>query len=899
MSAPLQVLRALRHRATELLRGRHLRHELDEEFAFHLAMEAEQNERQGMSRAEAVRAATLAFGGIQRMREATMDARGFVGLANAARDLRFAMRRMRHRPGFASAAIITVALSVAAATAVGTMVYSVLLKPLPYPDADRLVVIGHDAPGLGLAAAGQAGALDALYRSGSTSLEQTALYLVSDNAVSITDGNAPERATIAMIQPRLLPMLGARVMLGRPFTDADADEDMLRVILSHALWQRRYGSDSSVVGRYIELNRQRAVIVGVMSPSFVFPEQDIGLWYARGPDTVSAPLTLMYYRSIARLKPGVSPEAAERDLSRLLVRLPERVPDVTAAQLEQARLRPRVRGLQASLVAEVRSELMLLGVAVAGLLLIAVVNLANLFILRAESVHQEIAVSRALGARTSDVIRRFLGEGLVVAALGGLAAIPLTLFGIASRFGFGSTQIPRLREVELTPWPVVVIGLVCIGITILLTAAAVLRTRHVAIGEGTRGGSRQTAGPSWSRLQRLLVGGQVALALALLTTSALAGKSLWKLRSVDLGFDASRTLVFDLPLPFSPYRTYMDAVRFHGQLLDSLRAMPGVSAAEAAAQLPLRGTRAEMIEQFAVAGAAPGQANATVGFASPGYFSALSMPVLQGRAFQSSDVRDAPGVILTRSMAMALFGRMDVIGQRIRYAGRERDYPPYEIVGVVGDTYGSSIADGVLNVVYFPIAVPLVGDVTPSSRYTPRGGTSIVVRTLGDPMAILPSVRRVMQQVDRQVPLANVTTLSAMEAGATARARLVLLLLGLASVTSLVLGAVGLYGVMAYSVASRRRELGIRLAMGATPRGVLQSVLREGAAVTVIGSLAGISGGVALGRLMRGLLYEVSPVDSSAFLVAVGLTVCVSALATWIPARRAAAIDPAIALRGE
>lgn len=887
-------LRALAARVLELVRGPRIRDDLDDEFTFHLQMEVEHNERQGMSHAEAVRAANLAFGGVQKMREATIDARGYVGLSNTVRDLRYAVRRLQRRPGFAVASIATITLAIAATSAVGLIVYTVLFKPLPYPDSERLVVIGHDAPGIDLTGAGQAGAIDALYRNSSTTLEAAGVYL-ENGEVAITDGDQPERVVSALMPPHLLHMLGARAQLGQVFAPGDVRRGA--VIISHALWQRRFAGDSSIVGKQIELNRQKSTIVGVMSPSFGFPTPEATIWYALGPDTTGTPLTRLYYASIAKLKPGVTPDEAQRELASLLTRLPELVPGFTAEQLAESRLTPRVTTLRESMTADVRSELILLGVAVGVLLLIAVVNLVNLFLLRAESVRREVAVSRALGARGSDVVRRFFTEGLIVAGSGGFLALPLATWGVASRFGFDSQQVPRLHEVVVDWRLFAAIGLLCLTIAVVLCACSVARTRDHAIGDAVRGGSRSTGGRSWSHLQRTLVGAQVALALALLASSALAGKSMLKLLAVDLKFDATRTLVFDLPLPFGAYRRYVDGVRFHEQLLDSLRAVPGVVAAEAAGQLPLRGEPGWMIEQFAAASDPARSINATVGFATPGYFRALSIPLLEGRPFERTDLREAPGVIVSRSVARALGGER-AVGSLVRY-GDNTDLPAYEIVGVVEDQYGASIADGPLNVIYFPITMTAGSDVVPRSRYIPRGGTSILVRTVGEPRSLAPVVRRVLHSLDPQIPMANVTTLDEMVERSTARARLVLLMLALAAGTSLLLGMLGLYGVIAWSVATRHRELGIRIAIGATPQGVLRSVLGEGAIVTLLGSVAGLAFAVALGRVMGAALFQVSPFDPVVLGAAMVVTLAVSAVATWIPARRASVIDPVIALRAE
>lgn len=886
-------------RAGELLRKRRIDRELDEEFRFHLEMEVEHQLRRGLAPAEARRAAAIAFGGVERFREATREARGVAMLDHLSRDTRHAIRRLRRRPGFTLSAVTTIALGIATTAAVGTLAWSVLLAPLPLPDADRLVSLEHHAPGLGAAPVGQSGGTYELYRTQSRSLEAMGAYLENET-VSITDGEQPERIRIAMMTPSVLAITGARAAIGRLFTDDDLRREERIVVISHGLWMRRYGGDSTIVGRTIELNRRPSTVLGVLPPSYRFPRAATSVYYGLSPNTGSGQLTDLYLTGIGRLRPGVSPDEAQRELAQLLPRMSELYPAVTPASVIASEVRPLVRGLREWMVADVRDELVMLAVAVGFVLLVATANVLNLFLLRAETLQGEVAVSRALGAGAGALARRFLIEGILVATIGAAVATPLAAWGVMRRFGFNVQQVPRLDEVSAGAALFGFIAALTLAIGLLLGAVALLRATRAPLTELSRASMRTTGGRSWQGVQRLLVTAQVALAVTLLVASATAATSLWRLSRVDLGLDTAQTLAFDLPLPFSAYPSYQDAVRVQLRVLDALRALPGVTGAEAIGAMPLRGTTASMNVRFE--GSGPDGArtvNAAISFASGGYFRLLSIPVVAGRAFDEGDLSGVPKAIVSAALARSLAGNGSAIGSTVRFLDFGDAEVRYEIVGVVGDVFGERIAEGPLQTVYFPIVNPPAGADRIPVPFIPREQSGIVVRTSVEPTSLLEAVRRVVRVIDPQLPVARLTTLAALERAATARTRLAMLLLAIAAASSLVLCSVGVFGLVSYVVAGRRRELGIRLALGATPGSIRRLVLREGGVVTAVGATVGLVLAVAFAGLLRAALYAISAVSIGIYAGAAVTILTIAALACWLPARRAGAIEPVTALRSD
>ena len=709
--------------------------------------------------------------------------------------------------------------------------------------------------------------------------------------------------------PGVFTALGVEPARGRYCT---ADDDLVGrsvgtgnalVVISHSLWVSRYGRDLAIVGRNIEINRGGATIIGVMPPGFHFPRVETELWYCQ-PVDAAASGSGTYQTGIALLRTGVRSEDAERDLQRLMTTLPEAYPRA-ALELERSGVRgPLVTPLRDVLVRDVRPAVVLLACTAAFLLLVALANAVNLVLVRSESQRRQVAIERALGATTADVAQRLICESVLLVAAGGVVAWAIAAFAIAYRFGFAPGEVPRLHEVRVDGLAAsLTLGLmIASGAT--MAGAAFLRTRSPAVLTALRGAGRSTATGPWRSTQRALVAVQVGLALALLIASGVMAQSYWKLARVDLGFDPASALTVEVPLPFRAYQRYEDGARFYDETLQRIRRLPGVVSAEAAGRLPLTritgsGTGPMAIAD-GVAGALAVQVAIQPSIVTPGWFEAMRIPVVRGRSYQPGDLAsDAHPIIISTALARALFHDTDAVGRRFRLVNLGR-LPTYTVVGVVGDVPGERLADGPALALYFPLLRDFAAtpDSAPGIPHYPRELT-LVVRTEVAPASLLAPIRRVVAESDPQVPVTNPRTLEEIVGASTSRTRLTLLLLLTGAAVALMLGIVGIYGVVSYAVSQRTSEIGIRMALGATPGAVNRMVLREGLLMTAIGIAAGMIAALAVTRLLRGLLYGISPTDATTFVGMAVLLAVIALAACYSPARRASRIDPVLALRAE
>ena len=875
------------------------RAERDEEFRFHVEMHAGRLEADGVAPAEARRRAMIAFGGRERFQEEARDARGGRWLEDLARDLRLSLRGLRRAPAYALTVVLSLGLGLGATTAVAALAYGVLLRPLPHGEPERLVTLRHAAPGFGVVDGGQSDGTFQHYRSNARSFETAGVYF--DRVLSLTDGERAERVQGVLATPGVLAALGARAHLGRTFAEGDGAGGPPRIVmLSHALWMQRYGGDPAILERTIEVNRAPARVVGVLPPDFAFPSAEAQLWFAWSLEEAErSGVRDLYMTGVARLRRGVSPERAEAELRALVPGLAAAYPDVTAAELAAARFRPVVVPLREAMVRDVRPALLLVLGTVAFVLLATWANVTNLSIVRAERRRREVAVARALGASTSRVVRRELAESGLLALAGLAVALPLAQALTAVRFGFGAGELPRLHEVRVDG-PALLVAVALSAASAALLVLAALAGARRAGPDALRATSRTTTSAGARRARRALVGAQVALSLLLLVGAAVMGRSLRNLQRAELGFVPANVLAFDLALPRREYETYERGAAFYADVLARLRRVPGVRSAAAASALPLG-----HVEEFMVSPVRPADGDApqrvrraTVVLATPGYLAAMRTPLLHGRTFHAADlIGEAPGVILGASSARALFGTTDAVGRRLRVDAGDR---AHLVVGVAADVPGPTIAGGPADVLYAPMldTVPAARDLGERALRWPDELT-VVVRTSVPPERVVADARRIVAAIDPKVPVARVRTLSDVVHRATARARLTAALLAVAAGTALALGVLGIYGVVAYAASLRAPELGIRMALGATPATVRRLVLREGLGVAAVGVLLGLAAAGGLARLLQGLAYGVRPTDPLTFGAAAALLLLVATLASWIPARRAARMDPTVALRAD
>jgi putative ABC transport system permease protein len=895
-------LRVALTRVRELFRRRsRFVAEQDDEFSFHLDMETAENIRRGMSDADARRAALVRFGAAQRFREETIDARGVVSLDNLARDTRFALRRVHRAPGFAAGVIATLGIGIGAAAGIGSIVYGVLLRDLPYDQPDQLVRVGFSTDGIASGSDLHSAATYFHFAKSAHSFSELGVYFTNDG-FNVTDGDAPERVTVALMTPNVFTLLGARPMLGQLFAAGDTSwsgDRMLPILISENFWRRRYGADPSIIGRRIDINRGARIVAGVLPRSFDFPTASVDIYYP-SPVPVNRPqITARGYNVIGRLRAGLDAVNAEAELRTLLPSLSDRFPAITPEMLQQSRARVSVQSLQAATVAAVRPQLVLLGLLVVVVLLIATTNVVNLFLLRTERASQEIAIALSLGATRVALAQRFVMEGIVLGLASAVIALPAAALSLSTKFGFTEREIPRLHEVSFT-WTtaaLVVGGAVLIGAIVGLIGLT--RTGIAGLFDRLRA-SRSTSGPMLRRAQNSLVIVQVAIALVLLVAAGLLGRSFWNLRNARIGFEPANAMTFMVSLPWNGYTSYTDGAAFHAKMVDRLSALPGVASAAVALNVPLAGRNGSSLDLQVQSGEDPAQATvaAAGNMASADYFKVMKIPVIAGRSFRAGDLRGVPATIVSERLAKTMFATTDVVGRTIKLPRPGSPTRQFTIVGVVGNVHWERIEDGYASMIYFPLqrdgdGLPADSSVVPGRpmdvQYVIRGALLPTASTIQD----------LVKELDRRVPGSNIRTLGSLVDDATARVRLTMLLIAIAGAAALLLGVIGVYSVVAYAANGRVREFGIRLALGAAPTRVGGMVLRDGVRLVAIGTVLGLVAAVGATRFLRALLYEVEPTSVAEFGIATALLVLVTLCATLLPARRAARTHPGVALRSE
>jgi putative ABC transport system permease protein len=825
--------------------------------------------------------------------------------------LRLAARRLRRAPAFALASVLTLALGIGATTAVFSVINGVLLRPLPYVRAERLVDLSHAISVSGVSSVDQSDATYLYYRRANRALTDVAAYRVVSVNVARAGGSADagdtraERVAAGRVSASLFAVLGIPPLRGRAFTDNDDRVDAAPVVLvGQGLWERKFGSDPSIVGRTLQVDGVAREVVGIMPAAFRLPSERTDLWIPLALDPANTASAAFDYRGVARLRDGVSLAAAAADLQRLLPKVPEAFPGrLTARSIEQIHMQVVVRPLRDVVVGDVSRVLWVVLGAVGCVLLVACANVMNLFLVRFEGRQHEMAVRRALGAGHSALVMQFLSEAVVLAAAGGALALGLAAAGVrVLRALEGEIDIPRIADIGVDGPVLAVVAGVTMLAALLVSVLPALRSASLGVSGLMDAGRSATAGRHRHRVRHALVVAQLGLALTLLAGAGLMARSFERLRAVPPGFDAAHAFTVRVALPPATYAAPGAAARFIIFGLDAIGAVPGVEAAGAVSKLPLvaesRRDTALFVEDRPIAPGTMPNLHQVV-FASPGYFRALGVPLIDGRAFDRPDPgRAVREVIVSRALADRYWAGGSAIGKRVRTAPIG---PWYTVVGVAGDVRGTALEQPPDEIIYLPLVVALGTKDVPASaetRWTPRE-VAFVARTGGSPSAIARRVETAVRAIDPGVPTYSARLMTDILAQASARTSFTLVLLGIASAVALVLGGVGIYGVISYVVSLRVREIAIRLALGAQPRDVRRMVTRQAAAVASVGIAVGLAGALVVMRAMGGVLFDVSATDPVSLVAAVGVLIGVTAAASWLPARRAARLDPAQALRAD
>lgn len=876
-------LSTLKRRWHALFHKQELENELDEELQYHLERDIEQNIQSGMTREEARYAALKQFGGLMQSKEASRDARGVRLIENTLQDARYSLRLMIKNPVFTLIVVLTLTLGIGANTAIFSFANGILLRSLPYPQSDRLVVLDETAlkRGIDSMSVSYPNALD--WREQNTVFQGIGIDY-GTSRFSLSGIGQPETIRGSYISHGLLEVLGVAPMLGRPFTEVEdrPDTDTV-VILGYDLWQKYFGGDQNIVGRTVMVNNRARIVVGVMPPGFKYPEIS-ELWTPLALTTKEFTRTDHGLSAIARLKDGVTIEQAQAEMNNIAARIEQQNP-VTNEGLGVS-----VTGLHKRLAGDYREGLLILLGVVGCVLLVACVNVANLMLARASARQKELALRAALGASRWRVIRQLMLESLILATIGGLLGLALSKGALHLLLQAIPIKLPFWMNFGLDLRVLAFTGGVTLLTGFIFGVVPALQSSRVDLNDTLKEGGRGSLTSSGSHSRSLLVVTEIALSLVLLVGAGLMIQSFLRLRRVNVGLDPKSVLTLSIGLPRVKYPEGPQRAAFFGSLTERVRALPGVEAAAATATLPLSGGnwgRSLTVEGYPVlpVGQAPMIQHTVV---TPTYFETMGIHLLAGRDFTDADRTGAPLVtIVDERLAQKYWPNESAIGKRIRFGPPEDDEPWHTVIGVVGAVRHQRIQEETRNSVYLP------------HQQIPVGGLAIVARTATDPKTLVAGVRREVAQIDSDLPVSNIATMEEVMAESIWQPRLYAMLFAVFAGGALVLAVIGIYGVMAYIVITRTHEIGIRMALGATARDVFKLIVGRGMKLTAIGLVLGVGGAFALTRLMRGLLFNISATDPITFVLISVLLAVAAFLACYIPARRATKVDPLVALRYE
>ncbi|MGB6875002.1 MAG: ABC transporter permease [Candidatus Acidiferrales bacterium] len=899
---PAHWMYTLPLRLRSLFRRRRVDEELDDELHGHIEQKTQSYIASGLTPQDARRAALLDLGGIEKRKEECRDARRVHWLQDLLQDLRYAFRMLRKSPGFTVVAAFTLALGIGANTAIFSIVDTVLLRPLPFKNPSRLVMLWEGLPEIGYPKIEGSAPDIVLYQREQRSFDSIGAFQNKDFDIS-GGSDEPERITAARVSASTFPLLGISPLIGRTYTPAEDESRAKVVVLSYGLWQRRYAGDRGILGRTIDLDREPYTVLGVMPRNFVFP--------VRGPEGSDRPAEVwvpisftpleltswgMYFNNnvLCRLKPGATIAQAQAEANLIAGRLMQAYPAALLKAFPNAHLRIQVTPFQGEVIGPVQTLLLVLMAAVALVLLIACANVATLLLSRAASRSKEIAIRTALGASRGRLVRQMLTESLVLALVGGVFGVLIALWGANALLSLVPSSIPLPQGVSVSGSMLAFVAAVCCVTAMVFGAAPAFQisasSPQGALQEGGRSG---TPGRARRRLQGIFVTAEFALALVLLVGAGLLVRSFAKLLDTNPGFRPDRVLTMSVPLPSRAYSKAAQIRQFYQQALERISALPGVESDGVSNDLPLNGTITDAVHVEGSTGSTPAT---RVSWVLGDYFRTMGIPVLRGRAFTPED---RPGTqlvaVISEGAAKALWPGQDAIGKRFTGAGQRN---LLTVVGIVGDVSDSTLDTKPLPHVYAPYLQVADAQMEDTIMNVARS-MNIAVRTAGDPAALTSAVTEQIHALDPDLAIAQIRTMDQDMEVSVAGPKFNTFLLGIFSLAALFLAAIGIYGVLAYTVAQQTHEIGVRMALGAQPRHVLRLVLAHGARLALIGIVIGLLAAFGLTRLMASLLYGISASDPLTFAAVAVALFAVALLACYIPARRAMRVDPMVALRYE
>src|SRR5262245_24539455 len=885
----LRQIRAFLVRLFGLFQRARREREFTEELESQLALHIEDNIRVGMSPEEAQRVALIKLGGMTLTKELRREQGGILMLETLLQDLRFGLQMLRKNPGFTLIAVLTLALGIGANTAIFSVVNAVLIRAFPYTDAERLVIVwerlGQDEQN----PISPANFFD--WQEQQNVVAGMAAF--NDTRNSLGGDSEPEEVMGQFATDNLFSVLGVNALLGRTFAPEDSQPGRHTVVvLSYGLWQRRFGGEPNVIGRKVLLNAVDHTVIGVMPPDFKWhvrknsqTGQAAELWTPWAISNDVRQFRGRFIGAVARLKPGVSLLQARAAMDRIASRLAEQHPQFNrGACINLVPLREQFAG-------ELRRALLVLMGAVGFVLLIACANVANLLLTRAAARQKEIAVRAAMGASRGRIVRQLLTEGLLLTGLGGAVGLLLARWGATALVNLSPPELGDFQQVEISASVLGFTFVVALLTGIVFSLAPAFEASKVKLGETLKETGRNLAGnPRSQRLRSVLVVAEIALALVLLIGAGLLIRSFLRLQNVDTGFDARNVLTMRVALPLGRYDQDEKRLNFFTQALERMQSLPGVEAAGAINFTPFLGLGSET--GFDIDGRAkpsPDQAagGTSVCITDQNFFRALQIPLKRGRLFTEQEARERRNVVvINEALARKYFPNENPLGKRIKIMMR----PPHvltEIIGVVGDVKHAHLDRAAEPMSYWPIS------------QLPYPFMTFALRMHGDASGVSAGARNIIQTLDPQQPVGEVRTLDNLVGNSIARQRFNTLLLAVFAAVALLLSAIGIYGVMSFSVVARTHEIGIRAALGANASNILRLVLKRGMTLALAGVAVGLLAAMVLTRLMKTLLFGVSVTDPLTFVVITLLLTLVALLACWIPARLATKVDPMIALRTE
>src|SRR5271169_1990053 len=896
----MSVLRNISSGLRSLFRRKQVGRELDEELNGFLEMAAEEKMKQGMSRKDALRAVRLERGSLEITKEVVRSAGWESFVETLWQDLRYGVRMLRTSPGFSIVAILTLALGIGANAAIFSVVNGVLLRPLPFPRPDHIVLIYECLPGFGINSPFNAPDFRA-FSERQRAFESLAMY--SNQRYELSGGGEPERIEAARTSAALFPLLGIEPILGRTFASDEDQPGHSVLVLSYGLWQRRYGADPNILGRTILLDRQTFTVIGIMPRGFQFPIR--GERWNGAPAELWVPLSFtspefqawgMEYNHtlLGRLKRGVTLAQAQRDAARVIAEVEELYPAQVVAYFRGLHLDAKVLPYGREIVGSVRTSLLVLLVAAGLVLLIACANVANLVLARACGRQKEMAIRAALGAARSRLLQQMLLESLLLGIIAGTVGLFIGHTGTRLLISLSPAEIPRMQGIGMDgPVLIFTLGLSLLTVVFFGLRPAIEASRthpNQALKETGRG---TTQGRARRSVQSILIVSQTALAVILLTGAGLLLRSFAKLLETDPGFHPQRALAMSIPVPLRAYSHAHDIRDFYQELLRRTAALPGVTSVGASTDLPLRAREHDGVVQ--VEGRELSSPIETAhSWILGDYFAAMGITLKRGRMFRPEDRLGAPEVvIISETAARTYLPGEDPLGRRLIFGGTW-----HTIIGVASDVKDSAIekpADPHNYTPYLAMSDGALADPTFDGLRT----LHLAVRARSDPASVLSEVRREIASLDPQLAVADAKTMDAEIQESLAPQRFNLFLIGLFAILAVFLASVGVYGVLSQSVAQRTHEFGVRIVLGARAQDVVRITVREGMKLAFLGAAIGFLGAFSLTRLMASLLYGVSAQDPITF-IGVVITMCgVAFLACYVPARRAMRVDPMVALRYE